>query len=218
MWKNAMDSGSPPCSPHTPSLGSCRASRPTYAARRTSQPTPGWSIVSNGERSTVRCCRCFERTARLDVVAGEAERGLGEIVGAGREEVRRARDVIGDEAGAGELDHRADQRAEDFGAVVGDDLLDALAQDLDLLLVGDERDHDLHARRLAQAALDGAGGGRDGFDLDVVDLGRDMARITACILGRKSPDGSGAPVTSSRLKATPSRTSRPCCRTPSAGR
>jgi hypothetical protein len=50
--------------------------------------------------------------ARLDVVAREAERGLGEVVGAEGEEVRDARDAIGHEARAGVLDHRADQRAE----------------------------------------------------------------------------------------------------------
>ena len=53
MWKNSIESGSPPCSPQMPSLRSGRASRPTHAASRTSQPTPGLSIVSNGERSMI---------------------------------------------------------------------------------------------------------------------------------------------------------------------
>ena len=57
MWKNAIDSGSPPCSPQIPSLSDGLASRPTQAPSRTSQPTPGLSIVSNGERSRMRCSR-----------------------------------------------------------------------------------------------------------------------------------------------------------------
>ena len=53
MWKKSIDSGSPPCSPQMPSLRPGWASRPTQAASRTSQPTPGLSIVSNGERSMI---------------------------------------------------------------------------------------------------------------------------------------------------------------------
>ena len=53
MWKKAIDSGSPPCSPQMPSFRSGFASRPVQAPRRTSQPTPGLSIVSNGLRSTI---------------------------------------------------------------------------------------------------------------------------------------------------------------------
>ena len=53
MLKNAIESGSPPCSPQIPSFRPGWASRPTHAASRTSHPTPGASIVSNGERSTI---------------------------------------------------------------------------------------------------------------------------------------------------------------------
>ncbi len=42
-----------PCSPQIPSLRSGLALRPTQAASRTSQPTPGSSIVSNGLRSMI---------------------------------------------------------------------------------------------------------------------------------------------------------------------
>src|SRR5918995_1431333 len=49
----AIGTGSPPCSPQMPSVRSGLASLPVQAARRTSQPTPGWSIVSNGLRSTI---------------------------------------------------------------------------------------------------------------------------------------------------------------------
>ena len=54
-WKNAIESGSPPCSPQTPSLRPGRALRPSQAPIRTSWPTPGVSSVSNGERSKI--CR-----------------------------------------------------------------------------------------------------------------------------------------------------------------
>src|SRR5215218_5040516 len=45
--------------------------------------------------------------AALDVVAGETERGLREVIRTEREEVRVGRDAIRDEAGARQLDHRA---------------------------------------------------------------------------------------------------------------
>jgi hypothetical protein len=50
--------------------------------------------------------------AGFDVVAREAERRLGEVVGAEGEEVGDVGDAVGDEAGARELDHRPDQRGE----------------------------------------------------------------------------------------------------------
>jgi hypothetical protein len=43
------------------------------------------------------------------VVAADAERGLGEIVGAEAEELGFVRDVAGAQGGAGELDHGADE-------------------------------------------------------------------------------------------------------------
>ena len=53
MWKKSIDAGSPPCSPQMPSFSDGLASRPTQEASRTSQPTPGLSIVSNGEWSMI---------------------------------------------------------------------------------------------------------------------------------------------------------------------
>src|SRR5205085_2034659 len=61
MSKNAIDSGSPPCSPQMPSLRCGFASRPVHAASRTSQPTPGLSIVSNGLRSRILRSMYFAR-------------------------------------------------------------------------------------------------------------------------------------------------------------
>ena len=69
--------------------------------------------------------------------------------------------------------------SEMLGVELTDDVLDALAQDLDLLLVGDERDHDLHARGAAVALLDRERGLDDRLDLHVVDLRRDDAEPRA---------------------------------------
>ena len=52
-WKKSIESGSPPCSPQTPSLRSGLALRPSHAPMRSICPTPGVSIVSNGERSKI---------------------------------------------------------------------------------------------------------------------------------------------------------------------
>ena len=46
---------------------------------------------------------------RLDVVAAEAPRGLGEVVGAKAEELRRFRDLPGSQCGARKFDHRPDR-------------------------------------------------------------------------------------------------------------
>src|SRR5262249_16936796 len=48
-WKNRTDSGSPPCSPHTPTFRSGLVSRPSAVAILTSLPIPSTSSVSNGE-------------------------------------------------------------------------------------------------------------------------------------------------------------------------
>ena len=52
-WKKSIESGSPPCSPHTPSLRSLLVLRPSHAPIRSIWPTPGPSMVSNGERSRI---------------------------------------------------------------------------------------------------------------------------------------------------------------------
>ena len=44
-----MDSGSPPCSPHTPIFIVGLVERPPSTPRRTMPPTPSVSMVSKGE-------------------------------------------------------------------------------------------------------------------------------------------------------------------------
>ena len=81
-------------------------------------------------------------------------------------------DPVGDEARPRQLDHRPDRVV----LALADALLVAdphheLAQDLELLLVVDERDHDLDVRRVAGALLDRRGRAHDRLDLHLVDLG-----------------------------------------------
>ena len=81
-------------------------------------------------------CSAFEEAA-LHVVAREAERRLGEVVGAEREEVGVLGDPVGHEARPRQLDHRADRQSEPGGAVLLlGDALDQPAHQLELLLVG----------------------------------------------------------------------------------
>ena len=61
-------------------------------------------------------------------------------------------DPVGHEARARQLDHRADRVVlAHFEPLLVADADDELAHDLELLLVVDERDHDLDVRRLAEA-------------------------------------------------------------------
>ena len=82
----------------------------------------------------------------VDVVAREAEGGLGEVVGSEAEELGLLGDLVGDQSGAGKLDHGAD---EVFDAVLlfGEDFLGDAADDVGLILHllegGGERNHDL---------------------------------------------------------------------------
>ena len=61
---------------------------PGLAPSRTSSPTPAWSMVSNGLRFSRPGLEVGRHHPALDVVAAEAERHLGEVVGA---EARRSR-------------------------------------------------------------------------------------------------------------------------------
>ena len=66
------------------------------------------------------------------VVARQSPGGLGEIVGAEREELRLARELVGGEGGAGQLDHGAQQeRHRDLP--LAEDLLRHLPDDQGLL-------------------------------------------------------------------------------------
>ena len=109
MWKNSTLAGSPPCSPQTPSerpgLGRAALARPRSGPgrrpRRCRSSRRGWSGPVPRE--------VLGQESPLGVVAGEAERGLGQVVGAEAEEVGFLGDLLGDQAGPRQLDHRPDR-------------------------------------------------------------------------------------------------------------
>ncbi len=70
-------------------------------------------LVDRLERAAVEhlALHVAREEAALDVVAREPERGLGEVVGAEREEVGVRCDPVGHEAGPRQLDHRAQSRS-----------------------------------------------------------------------------------------------------------
>ena len=103
----------------------------------------------------------------LGVVTRETERRLREVVGAKAEEICVKGDLVGDHAGARQLEHRAHGNVE-LDALLGGDLGDHALDDLASLNVlgrnGNERDHNLGTR--VDAFLDKAGGSRcHGTDL-----------------------------------------------------
>src|ERR1700727_1232405 len=85
---------------------------------------------------------------RFDVVAREPQGGLCEVVGPEGEELRMPGDLARHEARAWELDHRADAEvATDREALLDADTQYEVTGQLELADVGNERDHDLDARR-----------------------------------------------------------------------
>ena len=117
----------------------------------------------------------------LGIIAGEAEGGLGEVVGAKAEEVCVMGDLVSDHAGARQLEHRAHGNIE-LDALLGGNLsdyaLDNLAG-LDMLgRDGDERNHDLGTR--IDAHLDEASSSRgDGADLHERQIAKDDGQAHA---------------------------------------
>src|SRR5580693_9718111 len=108
---------------------------------------------------------------RFDVVAREAQGGLREVVSPEGEELRVPGDLARHEARARELDHRADAEvATDRKALLLADPQHQIARQLELADVGNERDHDLDARRAVCPLADRARGAEDRPRLHLVDL------------------------------------------------
>jgi hypothetical protein len=108
------------------------------------------------------------------IVPADAERGLGQVVGAEGEELRRHRDVGGHQAGARQLDHGAHQIGDGlarFGLDLFGDGADAGVDDVELGPGGDQRDHHLGDRRRAGAAAGLHHRLEDGAGLHFGDLG-----------------------------------------------
>src|SRR5579862_412552 len=103
------------------------------------------------------------------IVARQAEGGLGQVVGAEAEELGRLGDLVGDQRRPRQLDHRADEIA--LVPDLAGDAVDQRLQHLELLLDGDQRDHDLGLDRLAAGALDLGGRLQDRPHLHLVDFG-----------------------------------------------
>ena len=95
-----------------------RARSTPPAARASRRRACRSSRTGCGRRSSSSMYRA--RKLRLDVVAREAERGLREVVGAEREEVGLLGDAVRHEAGARQLDHRADDHVEVLAALLLD--------------------------------------------------------------------------------------------------
>ena len=104
----------------------------------------------------------------LGVVAGEPERGLGEVVRAEGEEVGLLRDLVRAQRRPRELDHRPTQVRD--RRLLGGDALGQLAEPRELLPEADERVHDLDEGRLARPLRDGPRGAHDRAHLHLVDL------------------------------------------------
>ena len=117
------------------------------------------------------------------VVAADAQRGLGQVVGAEREELGRVRDVAGAQRGAGQLDHRADEivdRRAAFGKDGGGDAIHHRLHQLQLALRRDERDHDFRDGRVAPGR-DVERGLEDRARLHLIDLGIGDAQPAAAM-------------------------------------
>ena len=87
--------------------------------------------------------------ALLGIVARDAEHGLGEVVRAEREELRLRRDLVGDDAGARDLDHRPELIVDALPALLEHplrDFGDLCRETIELPHRPDERHHDLGLR------------------------------------------------------------------------
>ena len=142
-----MLAGSPPCSPQTPSASDGFTARARSIAIATSPPTVLSSIVSKGLLVDDAALHVAGQEAALGIVAGEAERRLGQIVRPEAEELGVGGDLAGGQAGRRQLDHRPDREhppAEDPSHRA----LHRGAEDLELGCERDQRDHHLQSREI----------------------------------------------------------------------
>ena len=120
-----MLAGSPPCSPQTPSLSFGRALRPALGGHLDERADA--LLIERDERILRQDARLDVRGQELPgVVAREAHRGLREVVRAEGEELRRLRELAGQDGGARQLDHRAEREGDRLAAFVEDLLRDVV--------------------------------------------------------------------------------------------
>ena len=119
--------------------------------------------------------------ALLGIITRYAEDSLRQVVRAEREELRLRRDLVGDDAGARDLDHRAELEI-DLGAAfllhrLGD-RHDLFVEAVELSHRADQRHHDLRLR-LDPPLLGVDRGAEDRADLHLEDLGIDQEQSAA---------------------------------------
>ena len=91
-WQNSTEAGSPPCSPQMPSLRSgVRRAAALDGDARSAAPTPSLVERQRTGRAAKMLVLDVVRQERAGVVAREAERRLGQVVGAEARRSRRAR-------------------------------------------------------------------------------------------------------------------------------
>ena len=107
LWQNSTEEGSPPCSPQMPILRSglvCAAELDSHFDELADA-----GLVESGKRVGLEDLLLIVGVQELaGVVTGEAEGHLGEVVCAEGEELGFLGDLVGCDAGARNLDHRAD--------------------------------------------------------------------------------------------------------------
>ena len=141
--QNAIELGSPPCSPQIPHLrsGTCGPGpRSTPSANQLADAVAVQSIEGTAIEQPELHVRRHD--AGLHVVAAEPEGHLGEVVGAEADEVGVSRQLGRGQSGPGRLDHGADGDAlEPERLDLG---LDPASHHRQLPFERDERNHDLH--------------------------------------------------------------------------
>ena len=124
-WQNLTDLDSPPCSPQMPTLRPLRVGTALLDAHLDELADAALVEADEGVVGEDRLAAFLlghdvigEEAA--GVVAGQAEGHLGEVVRAEGEELRDLGDLVGEQGGAGDLDHRA-HHVVDLGPGLGDD-------------------------------------------------------------------------------------------------
>ena len=179
--QKAIVAGSPPCSPQIPSLRSGAAAPAALAGDLDQRADPGHVQGREGIGLEDPALQIVLHEPRR-IVARQAERHLGQIIGAEAEELREPGDLLGAKGRPRHLDHGADLIG-DLSAGLGHDLLgDRIDPGLDQLQLtrrGDQRHHDLGHHRLAAGLRHLDRRAEDRARLHLVDLGEQHAQATA---------------------------------------
>src|SRR5271155_1944249 len=171
-WQNLTDSGSPPCSPQIPTSRFGRVFRPRSMPIFTSSPTPTWSIAANGSCFRIPSSRY---AVRILFTSSREKPNVVWVRSLVPKEKNSASLAISsdDEAGAGQLNHRAHEIVHVLSLFLEHFLRHATHNRslvLHLFHRGDQRDHHLCVG-LDTCFLDGHSGFDDGPGLHLGNLG-----------------------------------------------